>query len=166
MYFLYIHLLKIKTNKLHIFTKINDNNYTFKVKKISDKEGESVSKEFMKLHHNNMDIASKSLELQTIGIEPLGFLGKKYGVVEQMLSNEFPGIETKDDKADIVFLLKNNSILHIEFQSTYKKSDVFRFCKYHLELYNRHKNQIESEDGIGHIRTVVVYMPNIKKRKC
>ncbi|MDQ0217142.1 hypothetical protein J2S21_000231 [Peribacillus cavernae] len=48
-----------------------------------------MSEEFMKLHYNNMDIASKSLEMQSIGLEPFGFLGVHSDVVKQVLSNEF-----------------------------------------------------------------------------
>ncbi|MFB8424542.1 hypothetical protein ACFC4S_21255 [Priestia megaterium] len=120
---------------------------------------------FMKFHHNNMDIASKSLELQSIGTEPFEFLGIHSAVVKQVLSNEFPAIETKDDKADIVFLLEDDTILHVEFQSTSKKWDILRFCKYHLELYNRHKDIIANKNGVGQIRTIVIYMPNISREK-
>lgn len=52
----------------------------------------------------------------------------------------------------------DNTLLHIEFQSIYKKSDIKRFCEYDAFLYNTRK-------GIKKIKTVVIYTKNVDPNK-
>jgi hypothetical protein len=49
---------------------------------------------------------------------------------------------------DYVFLLEDDTCLHFEFQSAYRKADLIRFAEYDLRLYEAEKRKIQ---------TVVVY---------
>ena len=57
---------------------------------------------------------------------------------------------------DFVFLLEDNSYLHLEFQTVYNESDLVRFCIYDCRLFARDKRRIN---------TVIIYSSDSKNIK-
>ena len=85
----------------------------------------------------------------------LEFYGVKTAKVKEPLNAELPVVEVADTSSDFVFSLEDGSILHIEFQTGYKKADLIRFAMYNLRLYEKYK---------GKIRTVIIYAADVKKK--
>ncbi len=61
---------------------------------------------------------------------------------------ELPVINVSDRNMDFVFELEDNSLLHLEFQTTWKKADLLRFAQYDIALYQKERRKIN---------TVVIY---------
>jgi hypothetical protein len=62
--------------------------------------------------------------------------------IDRFLETEFTDIETKENRIDLNFLLKDGSILHIEEEIHLSIDDVIRFAEYDLKLYNRYRTTI------------------------
>ena len=63
-----------------------------------------------------------------------------------------PIVQVREKSTDIVFLLEDGTLLHIEFQSTYSKNDIIRFAIYDILLYERHGRLI---------KTVIIYSSDV-----
>jgi hypothetical protein len=61
---------------------------------------------------------------------------------------ELPVINVSNQNMDFVFELEDNSLLHLEFQTTWKKADLLRFAQYDIALYQKERRKIN---------TVVIY---------
>lgn len=84
----------------------------------------------------------------------LEFYGVKTAKIKELINVELPVVEVAETRTDFIFLLEDNTYLHIEFQSSYNKSDLIRFAAYDMRLFKR--------DGRS-IRTVVIYTADVKK---
>ncbi|WMY13513.1 hypothetical protein P3F89_16185 [Bacillus tropicus] len=118
-----------------------------------------MAEECFQIHRNHKDIAQKSVFMEFKGINPLKLFDYDSAPIVQQLPNDFPAIKTEDNRSDMVFLLSDNTILHIEFQSNKTVEDVERFCYYHLNIYNKYKDKVKD------IKTVVIYVPGLKNVK-
>ena len=79
------------------------------------------------IHYNNQDIAQKAFfEQFEEGTRPLEGLNIETQRIKRALPNGIAEIQTTDDEADCLFEMEDGSLLHIEFQSQYKKWDVIR----------------------------------------
>jgi hypothetical protein len=64
--------------------------------------------------------------------------------IDRFLETEFVEIETKENKMDMNFILKDGSILHLEEEIHLSVEDVIRFAQYDLKLYRRYKTKINT----------------------
>lgn len=83
----------------------------------------------------------------------LNFYGIKTAKVKELINVELPIIDINDNSTDFVFLLQDNTYLHLEFQTSYNKNDLIRFQTYDLRLFARDEKKIY---------TIVVYASNVK----
>ncbi|MCL2775828.1 MAG: hypothetical protein FWD71_21150 [Oscillospiraceae bacterium] len=83
----------------------------------------------------------------------LEFYGIKTAKVKELINVELPIVKVKDTSMDIVFLLEDDTLLHFEFQSSYKIDDLVRFLDYDVQLYKRYKKNIQ---------TVIIYSSDVK----
>ncbi|MGM0878418.1 MAG: hypothetical protein ACQEWV_27895 [Bacillota bacterium] len=103
------------------------------------------------IHYNNKDIVQKILfNGFPKGTKPLSIFKIDTAKVKYVENTDIVAVRTTDDAADCLFRLTDNSLLHIEFQSSYSKDDIRRFCEYDSYLYNKHKD-------VEKIKTVVIY---------
>lgn len=119
----------------------------------------------VKINRNNQDIAQKAFMMQyKKGTKPL--IGLNYDTlpIKQVLPTGIQNVETIDDEADCLFQLEDGSLLHIEFQSTYKQWDIIRFCKYHIQFYENYKEELEPLQLKEKIKTIVVYTKNLENK--
>jgi hypothetical protein len=84
----------------------------------------------------------------------LEFYGIKTAKIKEMINVELPVIEVGESSMDFVFLLEDDSYLHYEFQTSYKKDDLIRFANYDWRLYANDKRKIT---------TVIIYSSDVKK---
>ena len=59
-------------------------------------------------------------------------------IVEQLATN-FPTVDVHTEYLDALFQLEDGSLLHIEFQTTQRWSDLERFLRYAAEIVLRHR---------------------------
>jgi len=62
--------------------------------------------------------------------------------------------EVKEERVDFLFRLADESLLHLEFQTTSRVEDLYRFAGYDLKLAERYRNTI---------RTAVIYSGRVKE---
>ncbi|TKC13835.1 hypothetical protein [Robertmurraya kyonggiensis] len=60
-----------------------------------------------------------------------------------------------------MYLLEDGTFLHVEYQTTVKKHDTFRFGGYVLGLYNKFKDDKRYSAFI--FKSVIIYAPHIKR---
>lgn len=64
--------------------------------------------------------------------------------IDSFLETEFVEIQTKENRIDMNFLLKDKTILHLEEEVTLSHEDIIRFAEYDLKLYNRYETKIHT----------------------
>lgn len=108
-----------------------------------------------KISKKSKDIIQKyvSATFKNINLE---FYGVKTAKIKELINVELPIVEIKDNSMDFVFLLEDNTYLHLEFQTAYNKNDLIRFCIYDLKLFERDNRKIN---------TVIIYSSNSEKIK-
>jgi hypothetical protein len=84
----------------------------------------------------------------------LEFYGVKMAKIKQMINVELPVVEVAEESTDFIFSLEDNTYLHFEFQTGYKKADLLRFAMYDLRLHERYKRKIQ---------TVIIYSSDVTK---
>ena len=57
---------------------------------------------------------------------------------------DIPVINASNQNMDFVFELEDNSLLHLEFQTTWKKADLLRFAQYDIALYQKERRKINT----------------------
>ena len=84
----------------------------------------------------------------------LEFYGIKTAKIKEPINVEFPRVEIAIQKTDFIFLLEDNTYLHYEFETSYKKTNLIRFADYDIQVYKKYGKKV---------RTVVIYSSNVKK---
>src|SRR5919197_3480879 len=79
---------------------------------------------------------STDIVLKLIAAALGGDLFARFGVplppIVEALPTELPQLEVRTQQTDQLFRLADNSILHLEFQTTQRPGDLRRFCAYNL----------------------------------
>ena len=78
----------------------------------------------------------------------LEFLGIKSAKIEGSFPTELPMIEANTRHTDFIFLLKDGTLLHLEFQSDFTKDTLFRIFMYDARIANKYRKPV---------KTVIVY---------
>lgn len=108
-------------------------------------EDKNISK-----HYNDIIQKAACTVLKDATLE---FYGIKTAKIKELLNVELPKIEVGNTAADLVFLLEDNKILHIEFQTKYSKKDLRRFMEYDMRISNREDREVI---------TVIIYSCDVK----
>lgn len=106
-----------------------------------------------KVPHNNYDIIFKAMTEQ-FGQKALDFYGIDTPAIVRVVPTDLPIVNVNERRMDFVFLLSDDSYLHLEFQTTFRRKDLERFKLYDAVLYNEQKQKI---------RTFVVYGADVEK---
>ena len=89
----------------------------------------------LKIPYHHKDIALRSLSV-TFKDEILEFYDLKLARIVDVIQTKVPTIEVKDRDMDINFILADNTIAHLEFESSEPTlDDQIRYGHYDLELY-------------------------------
>ena len=84
----------------------------------------------------------------------LEYYGIKAAKIKELINVELPVVEVAETSTDFIFLLEDDTYLHFEFQTGYKKEDLIRFAMYDLRLYERDKRKIQ---------TVIIYSADVSR---
>lgn len=107
----------------------------------------------MEIAYQNNDIILKYMS-EAFKDTALSFYGLNTAKIKAVIPTELPVLEVSEEAMDFVFLLEDNSFLHLEFQTTNKNEDLIRFLLYDARLYKKDKK---------HINTAVIYSGDIEK---
>jgi uncharacterized ferredoxin-like protein len=72
------------------------------------------------------------------------FLEVELPGIASYLETEFAEIETNLELLDLNFMLEDGSILHLEEEAEISVSDLIRFARYDLKLYNRYRDRVRT----------------------
>jgi len=109
-----------------------------------------------KFPNNIYDISQKGYMKYFLDKEIFLF-GVDIPKIVESLNVELHDIKIEERRSDLVFLLENDSLLHIEFQTGYKRSDLTRFLIYDALIHEQHK--------LRNVTTVIIYAAGIKRRE-
>ena len=84
----------------------------------------------------------------------LEFYGIKAAKIKEPVNIEFPRLEIAMKKADFIFLLEDDTYQHLEFETSYKKTNLIRFADYDVQIYKKYKKKVQ---------TVIIYSSEVKK---
>jgi len=110
----------------------------------------------IKFPQNINDLSQKGI-LNLFREKEISLFGFKVPKMVEALNVELQDAKFEERRSDLVYLLEDDSLLHIEFQSTYKKSDLVRFILYDVLLHKQHKKR--------KVVTVIIYLAGVKRRK-
>ena len=108
-----------------------------------------------KIPRNINDLSQKGI-MNLFRDKEFSLFGFKVPKIIDSLNVELTQIEFKEWRSDLVFLLEDDSILHLEFQTNYTKTDLTRFMAYDALLYEQHQ--------FRKVHTVVIYASGVKPR--
>jgi hypothetical protein len=74
----------------------------------------------------------------------LDFLGIPSAPIEEVIPTELPYIEARKINEDYVLRLKDDTLLHLEYQSDIKHDDMIRFMIYDARLYEHYRKTIST----------------------
>lgn len=109
--------------------------------------------------YQNKDILSKIL-MENFKDKSFEVFGLKLAPILTMLPTNLPALQLDEKRADNLFLLKDGSIVDIEYESTNNVENMIKYLTYVSRLLDRYYFE---ENRIVKIIIVVVYTGNIKK---
>lgn len=87
--------------------------------------------------------------------------GLDYPKIVEMLPNEFPEVKADERRADSVFLLEDNSILLLEYESNNRITEnMYKYIDYVLRISKRYYDENKS---IKKVNVAVIYASNVKE---
>ena len=107
-----------------------------------------------KIPRNIKDLSQKGI-LNYFQNHAISFYGFKAAKIVESLNVELQDIKVQERRTDLVFLLEDDSLLHLEFQTVYRTSDLIRFLLYDALLHEQHKRKVT---------TVIIYAAGVKRR--
>jgi len=90
----------------------------------------------------------------TLGDDFLGRFGFQFARIVRQLPADLPVIEVRAQYPDILLLLADGTILHIELQSRFSPDDLLRFADYSWAAYRQYKTRVI---------TIILYGPEVTK---
>lgn len=103
--------------------------------------------------YNNYDIIFRNMTAQ-FKEKVLDFYGIRTAPIVRVEATDLPTIAVNDRRMDFLFLLADDTYLHLEFQTTFDEKDLDRFLQYDVSAYKRYKKPI---------KTVVIYGADVEK---
>ncbi|ACV64178.1 hypothetical protein Dtox_3455 [Desulfofarcimen acetoxidans DSM 771] len=101
--------------------------------------------------HNN-DVIMKAMA-ETFKDKTLRLFGLNTAKIIGVIPTILPVLEVKENRIDYIFLLEDNTLLHLEFQTTVNLENLKRFLLYDARLINKDNRNVN---------TAVVYSGRIK----
>jgi len=108
--------------------------------------------EWASIAYNNYDIIFRSMTEQ-FKEKALDFYGIHTAPIVRVEAAELPTITVSDRRMDFLFLLADDTYLHLEFQTTFREQDIDRFLQYDVTAYEKYKKPIQ---------TVVIYGADVE----
>jgi len=100
---------------------------------------------------------SKDIVLKLVAEALGGDLFRRFNLplapIVAVISTELPQLEVRTHRTDLLFLLADGTILHLEFQTKQRPIDIKRFLAYNIAAYLHHDRPV---------RTVILYGPGIR----
>jgi hypothetical protein len=110
-----------------------------------------------KISYHNKDIISKCFA-ETFKEKSLAVYGLKIPRIKMILPTNLPAVSANELRIDNLFLLEDDSIAVIDYESKYTEEDKVKYLNYITRVINRYKNE-----GIldVNIRMIVIYTADV-----
>ena len=108
--------------------------------------------------HSNKDVLFKFLSRQYEN-KSLAAYGLKLPRIKRLLSGNYPTVTATEIYADNPFLLEDDSLLILEYESTVKEEDFLKYCKYTINAVERLRNE---GTKVKRVVIAVIYTGDIK----
>ncbi|HEY5561123.1 MAG TPA: hypothetical protein VIK72_05070 [Clostridiaceae bacterium] len=105
------------------------------------------------ISYQNNDIILKYMSAAFKDVA-LDFYGLHTAKIKAVIPTDLPVLEVSEESMDFVFLLEDESFLHLEFQTTNRNDNLTRFLLYDARLYKKDKRKIN---------TAVIYSGDIEQ---
>jgi predicted transposase/invertase (TIGR01784 family) len=92
--------------------------------------------------HNN-DIIMKAIA-DNFRDKSLEVFGLKTPKIVDVIPTVLPVLEVKENRTDFIFLLEDDTLLHLEFQTTVHPDDLKRFALYDIRILNKDNRDINT----------------------
>jgi len=102
--------------------------------------------------HSN-DVIMKAMA-ETFKDKTLKIFGLDSARITGVIPTVLPVLEVKENRTDYIFLLEDNTLLHLEFQTSVSEEVLKRFMLYDARLINKDERDVN---------TAVIYSGRIKK---
>jgi len=109
-----------------------------------------------KIPRNINDLSQKGI-MNLFQDKEISLFGFNVPKIVESLNVELQDIKIEERRTDLVFLLEDDSLLHLEFQTNYNQRDLPRFMMYDLLLHEQHKRR--------KVITVIIYAAGVKRRE-
>ena len=97
----------------------------------------------VEITRQNNDVIMKAMA-ETFRDKSLKFFGLRTPKIVDVIPTVLPIMEVKENRTDFVFLLEDNSYLHLEFQTTVSKEDLKRFALYDARIINKFDRDVNT----------------------
>jgi predicted transposase/invertase (TIGR01784 family) len=97
-----------------------------------------------KISHQNNDITLKAMA-EHFKDKTLEVFGLKTARIKGLMPTALPVVEAKENRTDVIFLLEDDTLLHLEFQTTRSsKEDLKRFMYYDARIASSQEHLINT----------------------
>ena len=93
--------------------------------------------------YNNYDIIFRNMTAQ-FKEKVLDFYGIRTAPIVRVEATDLPTIAVNDRRMDFLFLLADDTYLHLEFQTAFDEKDLDRFLQYDVSAYEGYKKPIKT----------------------
>lgn len=93
--------------------------------------------------YTNYDIIFRNMTEQ-FREKALDFYGINTAPIVRVEPTDLPTIKVNDRRMDFMFLLADETYLHLEFQTTYQEQDLDRFLQYDVSAYEKYQKPIQT----------------------
>ena len=104
---------------------------------------------------NINDVSQKAM-MDMLNGKKLSLFGIELPKAVASLNTEIQNVSINSHSADFVYLLEDDTLLHIEFQTDFDENDVMRFLAYVANLLAKHKKR--------RAITIVIFAAGVKRR--
>lgn len=109
--------------------------------------------------YQNKDIASKIFAEKFVG-KSLEAYGINLPKIKKVLPTNLPAIQANELRLDNLFLLENDSLVLIDYESTYDSEDKLKYLDYVVRIakkyYRTYKNNLK-------IEIIIIYTADVTK---
>ena len=107
--------------------------------------------------YQNKDIASKYF-VEHFGIKSLNVYGLNLPDIKQVLPTNLPSIQADELRLDNLFLLADDTLALVDYESAYRHTSKIKYGKYVIRLLERH---LKKHKSIPVIRVIVIYTADV-----
>lgn len=110
--------------------------------------------------YQNKDITSK-LFAEAIKEKSFAVYGIKLSRIKSVMPTNLPMIEANEMRIDNLFLLEDDSLAIVDYESEYESKDKIKYLNYVVRVVKKYGKEYEKEGKKLHVRMIVLYTADV-----